>query len=592
MEVHVHLSNRSVANKILHLVDKENKHIINQTHAAILELIGRFPHAQGNFMDEDTMLRNLPGKKICLRTLRHYVKYMLCIEIIERGLTKDKKPTLRLKEPAEAPRENMAHFRKRIGVYSYHKKIKTNKLVVILNPQDIYCLPENILMEDALMANEDTKGINDDTFDAIFNNQTEENFSKTEENFSRSICGKLFQEKGKTFPALTDLYGNIERREEKLVRLDLKEKHHPIVPPPAIFEVENPVEKTEEKSVFLENDFLEELKMNEPIDEPKKQDDSSPLPNTPHLRLEGNSEAKTSEPMIVAKRGSKARKTSKERLIEATESYSNGHITNPIGKADTRGRVLHPSRAKSISDTGSVTIAQLWSGYLDIFEHSFGNRSDLENIMPSTREYVTSFFSLMRQKFLDYTGKTVDNRTLYEYLVWFHDPKRVGGMVGSKTSTNRGFVHPMQLMGSVTIKKFSDQHIGIRKDELLSDGVIKARKLTQFLIEAFDTIKDKYEDNFGLTHCLTMFGFVVVGEYLNDYHGWDGSRCKERMIGVLADFIVHSKNKENAKKFVAKAWESTRINKVIESSIWTTWEDCKNFVDLAIEKAERSNQHE
>ena len=576
MEVHVHASNRSAVNKVLLLVDEKGKHICNQTHAAFIELVGRFPYESGNYMDEDTMLKNLPGKKICLRTLKNNLKYLLCMGILERFINKDRRVAYRVKEIKEDQKENMASFRKRIGAYNYHKKCQKKKSLALVATGDMFCLPDEITLEGIKMGSE---GDNNDTFEIVFNEKQEEKFSKNGENFSRSICGKVFLEKGKIFPAPPKGY---EIRDNpvtpNLKSFDLK-KHHPIVPPLEVLE-------SETSRGVLGDEESEELKVLTEEKKPKRNEDQDRLPDSPAIKSIGNSEVKIAEPLIGAKRQSKARKTTKERLIEATQSYSEGHITNPIGKPDTRGRMLKPSRARPISESGSVTVAQLWASYLEIFANAFGESTILENLMPPTREYMTTFFGQMRQKFLDYSGKTVDNRVLYEYLVWYHDPKRLSQYYNPA----KGFVHPLQLMGAVTIKKFADQHVGIKTNELISEGVIQARKLTQFLIEAFDIIREKHEDNFGLVQCLTNYGFVVVGEYLNDYHGWDASRCKERMIEVLADFIVHSKNKENAKKFIARAWERTKTNKVIESTIWTNWEEaCKNFVSLAIEKAERSN---
>lgn len=579
VQISIHTSNRAVMSRILSLVDFEGKAIISQTQAAILELVGRYPQSNGNFMNEDTFLNSLPGRKICRKTLRNNIEYLFYLKVLAREIDKEKRLVLKLREPAEGPKENMANFRRRMGFYKYEKAIPGQKQVDDRTFTAKLELPEKIELEAQKMPENNTKQSNQDDFDALFNEKPVEKISKTEEFFSQTD-GKNFPETWKFFPH----YNKEEERpneQQKTTSTESKKEHHPIVPPLAVSS-EFTSEEPAEKNVIQKSDKLKRKK--------RVQSEEPELSPESEIKKKANREPKVAEPLLDAPKKKKARQTGKERLAEAMEVYSQGHVTNPIGKADTRGRTLQPSKARPIGTNGSVTIAQLWKAYLYLFEQAFGETSFLETVMPSSREYVTNFFAQLKQKFLDYTGKAVDNRTVYDYLVWIHDPQRLAYLVGNKHSASKEFLHPLQLMGAVSIKRFSDQYIGQRQDTLLSEGVKKARELTKALSEAFDLIREKHEDTYGMVYCLTIYGFVIVGEYLKDYHGCDASECKKRMIEAMTDFILHAKKKENAKKFVSRAWDRTVANKAIESAVWTNWrEACKDFVSVAIERAERLN---
>jgi len=583
----MHSSNKSLAEKVLNLKDKRGKPIINQTHAAILQTVGRFTNETGNYMSELVFLKNLPGKKICLKTLRNNLKYLFRIGVLERTL-ENGRLTIRLKDPMSETKEDMTTFRKRTGLYRYPSK-KTHSKSESHNVGKNNILNNDGLENFSLVFGEDEqikhtleasqiKSSNSKEESQLGSSKVEKfstNFnSKTRENFSPQYCGKVFPtNSGENFSPLTTKDKKItEELEEKR---DLKTP--PLTPPLGFLAGSLETELVKESGGSFEDEFMSKKNV-------KNQDQDQKHDVMDDFNLKGNGEGIVAQPLLGPKKRKKAHKTGQERLKEAVQDYGQGHITNPIGKPNTKGRMLCPTRARPIGESGAVTIAQLWKAYLEIFEHAFGNRDLLEKQMSGTRESLSSFFDMMRQKFLEYSGKSVDNRILYEYLVWFHDPKRVASMM----APNKGYVHPLQLMGAVSIKKFADQYVGVKKNELISEGVNKARVLTKFLTEAFDMIRDKHKDDFGMIQCLVSYGLVVVGEYLNDFHGMTDSQCKEKMISVMARFIQNSKNKEKAKEYIAKIWDSTKINRAIESTIWPQWEEsCKNFVNLAIEKSER-----
>lgn len=296
-----------------------------------------------------------------------------------------------------------------------------------------------------------------------------------------------------------------------------------------------------------------------------------------------------SEPLI-GKTKKKEPSTLRDRRVAALAMYDDGHVVNPLGKTRTKGHKLVPSKAKPIGQEGAVTITQLWAAYLTLFESSFGDRTILEGLLEGTRENISRYFDEMRQRFQDSAGYVADNRGLYEYLKWFHEPARISGLI--KYSVNKGFVHPNQVLGKVYIRRFYDQIITHKNQPVVSsDNVVKYKHMSDFVRKAFDEIRGVWGTNDEMIYCLVNYGYVIVGEFMHDVHGYGPSESKKSIIETMEAFIRGSSDKAAAINYLTKSWTTTERNSAIESSIWPDWKStCKDFVELAKQQAESHGQ--
>lgn len=282
-------------------------------------------------------------------------------------------------------------------------------------------------------------------------------------------------------------------------------------------------------------------------------------------------------------------KTQKERLADALVLSAKGHLVSPLGKPKRKGAKLVPSRAHPIGDSGPVTIPQLWAAYMDLFTKSFGLEL-LPNIMANTKENVSRYFDDMRQSFLEVTGFLPENRDLYEYIVWFHKPERLRGLLLANQKAGAiGYVHPNQLRGVVHIKKFYDDSIAKSQNErykFMSDRVAKQRKMTTFVMTAYDKIRTAGEGN--IVYSLVSYGYVIVAEYLHDYKGWDASSCRQCIIEAMVALLKAATDKKKAIDFLNYAWKATETNEsCFTSEVWPEWrESCKDMLDVAIKLSE------
>jgi hypothetical protein len=313
------------------------------------------------------------------------------------------------------------------------------------------------------------------------------------------------------------------------------------------------------------------------------------VPPSPEAQGKRQTEGEA-EPLPGTRR--KRPNNARERAAEATQLSNEGHLVNPLGRTDARGRTLRPERAKPIGESGAITISQLWGAYVAIFEDSFGIKDFLPQIMAPTRENVSRFFDDLRQKFLERTGYLPDNRDLHEYLRWFHQPERLKGLLAvGKRSGDRGYVTPYMLSGLVYIRSFYDQrlrHKAGKDDDLVSEGAARRRVLSKFLQEAYDEIREAHaqENEATLARLVVRYGYVIFAEWLYDYKGMDGSACKSRIIDLMAAYIKGCQNRDKAAEFLSSARESTEANvKVLDSSVWADWrETCRDLVSVAKDK--------
>jgi len=282
------------------------------------------------------------------------------------------------------------------------------------------------------------------------------------------------------------------------------------------------------------------------------------------------------------------RKNTAERLAEAKELIAKGHLVSPLGKPKKRGRLLNPSMARPIKDSGNVTIPQLWAAYTDIFAKVFGLPDFLPTIFAATHENVSRFFDDMRQRFLDCTGTLPDNREIYEYLMWFHQPQRLKWLLSTnKKAGSPGYVHPNQLLGIVHIKKYHDAvDKAEERKEVISERVADQRKMTKFVMSAYDKMRNAKNEE--MVYLLANYGYVIVAEFLHDYKSLDASSVKKRIIEMMVDLLKASSNKPKAVEFLRYAWKATEANEpCFQSAIWPDWrEACKDMLDIAIQLSE------
>lgn len=280
------------------------------------------------------------------------------------------------------------------------------------------------------------------------------------------------------------------------------------------------------------------------------------------------------EPLVKKRKKGKV-KSRREKIAEANQARAKGHLVPPLGKKDTRGRTLRPAQARDIGESGSVTIPQLWKAYCRIFEDAFGIEDLLPSIVADSRENVTRHFDEMKQRMLDVSGYEPTYRDLYEYLKWFHDPKRLKSLLaaGSKTG-HRGYVHPKQLSGKVHLRRFYDQVlIKKAKGDEASERVASQRERTHFVQDAYDHIRRAQGNDLEMAYCIVNYGYVIFAEWLRDYNGFDGSACKKRIVEVFRSYIEGSDDPEAALDFLSDAWKNTAANApLFASDVWDDWE--------------------
>ena len=292
------------------------------------------------------------------------------------------------------------------------------------------------------------------------------------------------------------------------------------------------------------------------------------------------------EPLLVK---AKSPKTQKERRSEALVLSIKGHLVSPLGRPKKKGNKLVPSRARPVQGDGNVTIPQLWAAYIDLFGKSFGLPDLLQTIMADTKENVSRFFDDIRQRMLECTGYLPENRDLYEYLIWFHKPERLKGLLSvNQKSGNIEYVHPNQLKGIVHIKRFYDDVMKSRNknSEFVSERVADQHKMTTFVMEVYSKIRVASSEE--LVYCLVNYGYVLFAEFLHDYNDCDDSACRKRIIEVMVGLLRASTDKQKAISFLNYAWKATEVNeKCFVSAVWPDWrEACKDMLDVAIKLSE------
>lgn len=290
------------------------------------------------------------------------------------------------------------------------------------------------------------------------------------------------------------------------------------------------------------------------------------------------------EPVILPKKDRPKARNARERRAEAVQLYNSGHLTNPAGRPKRKGAELVPSRAKPIGEDGNVTVPQLWAAYLKLFSDSFGLEI-LPTIMASTKENVTKFFDQMRQKFIEVNQHDPSNRELWQYLKWFHEPKRLAGLMkAGKYSGNLGYVPPQQVLGSVHISQFYSTVLKAKKqDGFASEGALKARETTEFFRQAISRLNEAWGDSAAMFLLLLNYGYVITAEWMKDYKDLSPDECARHIIRIMADSHARVENKQASEAAMIKIWQATEKNFNITSTVWDDWRAaCAPFAKAAV----------
>jgi hypothetical protein len=536
----VHESNKGILRDILELRDRAGKHVIQPIQADILALIGRFDRDLGNFMGSKAMRDALPGKKVQTRTISEHMKYLRAIGAVSESFEErggKQQLVRRLRPPEAGPRPTLAEFRTTTGMSQYRYRKSDGDPDKYLS-----FLPERCEIRTPPTAPE---GVD---------------FCHVRVRNSHSVCAKF-----------APLIESKDMREKK------EKRKTPYSPP--------------ESATGAEEDAASRRMTTAPSGRPSCSG-QSPSEKEDLLSFLDEEEEKPQESEMILKPKKKKRepKTARERQAKARQMRANGHVANPLGPPKRASRMLNPKRARTITDTGAVTIPQLWAAYIEIFGEAFGLPDELPLIMPGTRDNVSRFFDDMRDKFLRATGYTPDNRELYEYLKWFHEADRLRGLMSRKKSGDPGYVHPKQVAGMVHLKRFHDQVLSRKKRDAapsVSAASTERRRMTDFVRDAYERIRESEGNDLKLAYCIATYGYVIFAEWMHDYKGASPSACKTRIVDLFSRFIARSANKQAARGLLGKAPGATEKNEgLFQSSVWHDWQEaCSDIIDLAEQKA-------
>lgn len=283
-------------------------------------------------------------------------------------------------------------------------------------------------------------------------------------------------------------------------------------------------------------------------------------------------------------------KNQSERRAEAARLHNAGHITNPLGKTDNRGRRLKPSRANPIGGTGGITDAQLYRFLTEKYDEN-GWHGVLENELAPFREHVSAQFDALRQKFIDTCGHKPDNRELHEYFGWFLEPERLRKFMSSARRAGRDYPSWPQVLGTVYVRDFYDSVLKRRKSQgarRADADMDRAKDVVEYVRRAFDDMRRVEDDDSETVFCIGRYGMVLYAQFLGDERGKDGSQAKERIISLMARFLQGAADKKLAMDFLQSTEKVTNSNHKLndDCSIWPQWrETTSDVVRTAIQSS-------
>jgi hypothetical protein len=290
--------------------------------------------------------------------------------------------------------------------------------------------------------------------------------------------------------------------------------------------------------------------------------------------------------------GDAKRKNTQERVAEAIALHNRGHIVNPLGKVDNRGRRLYPERARPIGETGEPTDAQLYRFLHDKFEENGWHGVFVQEMLPF-RDSVAARLADLRQKFMETCGCQAKNRTLYEYFRWFLDPSRLDVFMASAKRAGRDYPAWQQMCGTVYLRRFYESEIKnpkARSEPSAGKKIEKIQDHIAYLQYAYDRIRKSENSELETVRCLRDFGIVMYAQYLHDQRGLDGSEAKQSVIGLLTHFLNGFEGDDRAKgaKYLSSIAEITTDNEEYgnDNSVWPQWKETSgDIVKTSLERA-------
>jgi hypothetical protein len=296
--------------------------------------------------------------------------------------------------------------------------------------------------------------------------------------------------------------------------------------------------------------------------------------NNKKTRSQEGSEQESSEPVVGAG-PKKGPKNQQERMAEAAKLRDAGHVVNPLGRVDNRGRRLSPGRARQVGSTGGVTNASLYRYLVDKFDEN-GWHGVMEVELPPFRENVAAQFDLLRQKFIDSCGHKPDNRELYEYFEWFLEPTRLRKFLSSARRAGRDYPAWPQMMGTAYAREFYDTCLKQKAAGRTRAGdadVDKIKGAIKYIRDAFERMRNVEEDDTESAFCIGSYGFVLYAQYLHDEKSLDASGCKKRIIQIMVRFLKGAESKKPAMEFLRNAAKVTESNHKVndDCEIWPEW---------------------
>ena len=395
--------------------------------------------------------------------------------------------------------------------------------------------------------------------------------------------GKAFPCSGKAFPVGKESFSpkeeSFSHREEKRVDLKTEKSRTPPKAPPledglASLDREAAARPQAKGCALREGgeDFFEELTEKGPsaMAKPKKKEDD----------IYG-------DPLETS---SGKRKNAQERMAEAAILHNKGHIVNPLGKVDNRGRRLCPERARPIGEEGEPTIAELYAYLYHRFEDNGWNGVFEREVQPY-RDHANARFGELKQKFMETCGCVAKNRTLYEYFKWFLEPSRIDIFMASAKKAGRDYPVWQQMCGIVYLRKFYESEMKSRKPSAtLATGkrMEKLQAEQSYIEEAYGRLRKAQDSEIETMRCMREFGIVMYAQFLHDEREYDGSKAKQSIVNLVAHFLGGFPDKVKGRKFMTLLSEATRQNEDVgnDNGIWPQWrETVEDIVRTAMEQA-------
>lgn len=291
--------------------------------------------------------------------------------------------------------------------------------------------------------------------------------------------------------------------------------------------------------------------------------------------------------------GNSPRKTQRERERGALSLIHKGHIANPLGGPDNKPRQI-TKRARDIAPTGAVTVPQLYKHLCGMYERAFGPGL-IESMLPTDRHAIQSMFDNLRQAFAEEcNGYNASYRDLAEYFEWFLKPERLDRIMGI-SKLKLGYIPWQQMCGGVWLRRYYEAVVLRRRGDAIvvsSSGRERIGEIRRMTTEAFEDFAKNEDDDEGFVMTMANVGFALAGAWLHDEKHMNASEAKHRIIEAMVKYLRMCRVKSSGIE-VLKFCESATVRNAEIGKYTSIWSDpvndCKGFVDIAIEKAGLKN---